>query len=168
MALGLPDHQPPVGEEVARLGVRGEHCRVCQETRHPGQSRLDLPQPWLRNACIDVGGPGSTSNCVQRDMLSARRSFIGTYWPDLILPTTLADSGGSAEERTVTLSPLTDAEVTGVSLPPAPESSVAVSGSGFATERVGGQAPESEKMGTVERAVWPGMTPRAAGGEEAG
>ena len=109
-------------------------------------------------------GPGSASNCVQRDMLSARRSFIGTYWPDLIL----ADSGGSAEDRTMAWSPVTDAEVTGVSLPPALEGSVAVSGSGFATEKVGGQAPESEKMGTVERAVGPGMTPRAAGGEEGG
>ena len=99
-------------------------------------------------------------------MLSARRSFIGTYWPDLILPTTLADSGGSAEDRTMAWSPITDAEVTGVSVPPAPGGSVAVSGSGFATERVGGQAPESEKVGTVERAVGPGMTPRAAGGEE--
>ena len=101
-------------------------------------------------------------------MLSARRSFIGTYWPDLILPTTLADSGGSAEDRTMAWSPLTDAEVTGGSLPPALEGRVAVSGSGFATERVGGEAPESEKTGTAERAVWPGMTPRAAGGEEAG
>ena len=55
-----------------------------------------------------------------------------------------------------------------MSLPPAPEGSVAVSGSRFATDRVGGQAPESEKMGTVEREVGPRMTPRAAGGEEGG
>ena len=57
MALGLPDDQPPVGEEVARLGIRGEHCRVCQETRNPGQRGLDLPQPWLRKACIEAVWP---------------------------------------------------------------------------------------------------------------
>ena len=39
--------------------------------------------------------------------LSARRSFMATYWPDLILPTTLADSGGSAEDRTMAWSALT-------------------------------------------------------------
>ena len=39
--------------------------------------------------------------------LSARRSFMVTYWPDLILPTTLADSGGSAEDRTMAWSALT-------------------------------------------------------------
>lgn len=37
---------------------------------------------------------------MQSDILSGRRSFIGTYWPDFILLTTLADSGGRAEDRT--------------------------------------------------------------------
>ena len=38
-------------------------------------------------------------------------------------------------------------------------------GSGFAMDRVGGTVPASEKMGTEEIAVEPGMTPSAEGGE---
>ena len=48
-----------------------------------------------------LAGPRIASSCAQRDMLSLRKSFIGTYWPDLIMPTTLADSGGSVEDRTM-------------------------------------------------------------------
>ena len=90
---------------------------------------------------------------------------MATYWPDLILPTTLADSGGSAEDRTMALSALTGG---GAARVPTLVGCVAVSGSGFATDRVGGIAPASEKMGTEEIAVESGMTPRAVGEEGAG
>ena len=43
--------------------------------------------------------------------------------------------------------------------------SIAICGSGFAMDRVGGTVPASEKMGTEEIAVEPGMTPSAEGGE---
>ena len=89
-------------------------------------------------------------------MFSARRSLD------------LADSRGSIEDRTMAWYPLADDEITGMYSPPALEGSVTVSGSRFATERVDGIAPASEKMGTEEIAVVPGMTPRTAGGEEGG
>ena len=83
-----------------------------------------------------------------------------TYWPDLILPTTLADSRGRAEDKTMAWSTMTNIGGTGMGSPPTLEGCVTVSGSRFLTEGVGGIAPASKKMGTDEIGLELGMTPR--------
>ena len=103
-------------------------------------------------------GPGRASSCEQRDMLSAKRSFMGTYWPDLILPTTLADRGGSAEDKTMAWSALTGVPKVCAAPLIAVTGSVAEIGIVFAPDS---EEPAREKMGTVEIDAAPGRTPRA-------
>ena len=81
-------------------------------------------------------GPCIASSCAQRDMLSLRRSFIGTYWPDLILPTTLPDSGGSVEDRTMARSVAANGRD-------------AENGTGFGTETLDGSAPAGAARGVT-------------------
>ena len=90
---------------------------------------------------------------------------MATYWPDLILPTTLAESRGRAEDKTMAWSTMTDIGGTGTGSPPTLEGCVTISGSRFL---VGGIAPASKKMGTDEIGLELGMTPRAVGEEGIG
>ena len=86
---------------------------------------------------------------------------MGTYWPDLILPTTLADRGGSAEDRTMAWSALTGVPEVCAAPLVAVTGSVTEIGRVFALDREGGREPAREKMGTEEMDMAPGRTPRA-------
>lgn len=94
-------------------------------------------------------------------MLSTRRSCIGTYWPDFILATTLAETGGKADNNTTAWSGL----VSGTwdkDMPP-PVEVVTQVRAVSATDDVVPPLPARENVATEARASADGRTPSAVG-----
>ena len=72
-----PVHQTPLGKEAESLDSRAEHCSIIMLTGITPKSMETGSGLW----------EASISWYCLCNILSATRSFLGTYWPDLVLPT---------------------------------------------------------------------------------
>ena len=93
--------------------------------------------------------------------MSASKSFIGTYCPDLTFATSFAEMGGRADDRTTTWS-----RCDAGTMPEAadgPGVTVICVETESVVKSVGRETPAAENMGTEARAPAGGRTPSAVG-----